>query len=110
MPFTILGRNAMLDGAGWPPGFISAHTADPGENGASEVSGGSPAYARKAITFAAADGGVKAASNQPVLDIPAGTTVAYLGLWSLATGGVFLGKAQVTAEGALKSSGALCGG
>jgi hypothetical protein len=78
--------------------YVSAHTADPGITGASEVSGGSPAYARKSISFSAASSGSKASSSSPVMDIPAATTVAYLGFWDASTSGNFLGGANVTDE------------
>lgn len=78
--------------------YVSLHTADPGDTGASEVSGGSPAYARKSLTLAAASAGETDASNQPVFDVPAATTVAYVGFWDAATAGNFLGSADVTDE------------
>ena len=91
-------RNLMLDQLGTLAVFASLHTASPGAGGANEVSGGSPAYARKAVTWSAAAGSAKATSNAPVFDVPAGTTVAFVGLWSLATGGVFYGYFDVTDE------------
>lgn len=78
MGYSILGKNAMLNALGALAVYASLHTADPGENGASEVSGGSPAYARKGITWNAAANGAMDDSTTPapVFDIPAGTTVA----------------------------------
>ena len=97
MPFATAADNQMLDAlAGGTPssiiGFASLHTAY-STSGASEVSGGSPAYARKAITWSAASSGSKAASSSPVFDVPAGTTVAFVGLWSAASAGTFAGMA-----------------
>ena len=77
---------------------VSLHTASPGDTGANEVSGGSPAYARKAITFNAASGGSLDSSNAPVFDVPAGTTVTHVGFWDASTAGNFLGYADVTDE------------
>lgn len=37
-------------------------------------------------------------SNVPVFDVPAATTVSYVGFWTLITGGVFLGAVNVTDE------------
>jgi hypothetical protein len=91
-------RNLMLDALGAVAVFASLHTASPGAGGSNEVTGGSPAYARKAITWSAASTSSKAASNTPVFDVPAGTTVAFCGLWSLATAGVFYGYFDVTDE------------
>lgn len=76
--------------------YMSLHTADPGESGTSEVSGGS--YARKSVTWGTPSGGSVSASNQPVFDVPASTTVSYVGLWSAASGGTFYGSANVDDE------------
>jgi hypothetical protein len=96
---TDLGKNAMLDSAAtWPPPYASAHTALPNSSGSNEVTGGSPPYARKALTWAAAATGSKAiAATLPVFDIPAGTTVAYIGFWSAIVGD-FYGYWDVTDE------------
>jgi len=38
------------------------------------------------------------ASNQPVFDVPGGTTVKYVGIWDAQSGGNFMGSADVTDE------------
>ncbi|MEO7397062.1 MAG: hypothetical protein ABIW84_00705 [Ilumatobacteraceae bacterium] len=91
-------RNLMLDQLGTVAVFASLHTGAPGTGGANEATGGSPAYARKAITWSAAAASSKAASNSPVFDVAAGTTVAYVGLWSASTAGTFYGYFDVTDE------------
>lgn len=91
-------KNLMLDALAAAAGYVSIHTADPGATGINEISGGSPAYARKAVTWNPAATGSVAASNQPVLDIPAAGTVAYGGLWSAESGGVFYGSGQLVEE------------
>lgn len=64
-----------------------------------EISGGSPAYARKAIAFAAAAGGmIDDSTNGAVFDIPAGAAVDYLGMWSAVTAGTLLAVDDVTTE------------
>jgi hypothetical protein len=68
--------------------YESLHTADPGTTGASEATGGSPAYARKAVSCTATAGVVSA--PQVAFDAPAGT-YTHFGLWSAATGGTFYG-------------------
>lgn len=91
----VTARNAMLDGAAavWPPDTVSLHTADPGNGttptASTEVTGGSPAYARKSVTWSAAASGSKAASNQPVFDVPGSTTITHLGYWR---GSTYLGS------------------
>lgn len=78
--------NTMLDAVTFD--LASLHTAY-SASGANEVTGGSPAYARKAITVAAAASRARAASTAPVFDVPA-TTVRFIGLWTNA-GTVFRG-------------------
>lgn len=79
--------HAMLDAITYD--LASLHTAY-SATGANEVTGGSPAYARKAITVAAASGRARAASSAPVFDVPAAATVRFIGLWTNA-GTVFRG-------------------
>lgn len=92
MPLSDNGRNAMLTGGlGNVVAYASLHNGDPGSTGASELAGGSPAYARKAITWGAAAAGVRSNTVQMDFDIPAGTTVYHVGLWSAVTAGTFYG-------------------
>lgn len=88
MTFSTAARNAML--GGFTGTHLSAHTAY-SSSGANEVTGGSPAYARKSVTYAAASGEARAASNTPTFDIPASTTVRFIGMWDAVTAGNFLG-------------------
>jgi len=88
--FADASKNVMLDQFGTTYGFVSLHTGDPSTTGANEATGGSPAYARKAITWSAASAGSKAASNSPVFDVPAGTYY-YMGFWTLSSGGTWAG-------------------
>lgn len=70
--------------------FGSLHTAY-STTGTNEVTGGSPAYARKGLTWSAASAGAKAlAATLPTWDVPA-TTVAWVGTWDTVTAGNFLG-------------------
>ena len=85
------GKNIMLDALGVQADFASLHTADPGTGGASELSGGSPAYARKALAWAAAATASMSSSGQLVFDVPA-STITHLGYWTAASGGTFLGS------------------
>jgi hypothetical protein len=72
---------------------ISLHSAFPGTGGTSELTGGSPAYARKAVTWGAAASGVLTTSVAPAaFDVPAGATVGFAGFWSAITAGTFLGS------------------
>lgn len=101
MPYAAAYKNGMLDasGATGPPSHVSLHTASPGSGGANEVTGGSPAYARKAATWAAAASGSKAlAATFPVFDVPASTTITHVGFWTASTSGTFLGYVAVNNE------------
>ncbi len=98
MPYAAAAKNYMLDQLGSVAVYASLHTANPGSTGTSEVTGGSPAYARKSLTWNAASTGSKTLSNTPTFDVPAGTTVAYVGLWSAASAGTYYGYIDVTDE------------
>lgn len=63
-----------------------------------EISGGTPAYARKEITWGAASGGSMSASNQPQFDIPAGATVGKVKFYNLMSGGTLYAEYDVTNE------------
>ena len=82
---TTSGKNQLLDATDVT--HASLHTAFPGDTQANEVTGGSPAYARKSVTFGAASGGSKATTGTAVFDVPAGTTVRWVGFSSAVTAG-----------------------
>lgn len=90
MPWSDNGRNALCDGVASVAGFLSLHSGDPSTTGANELTGGSPAYARKAVTWAAASGGQRSNSAAITFDVPA-TTVTHVGFWSAVTAGTFYG-------------------
>lgn len=77
-------------GAGVGATHGSLHTAY-SSTGANEVTGGAPAYARQAATWAAASGRSKAATFAAAFNVPAGTTVRWVGLYDAVTTGNFLG-------------------
>lgn len=75
--------HAMLDNQ-LPAGSasLSLHSGDPGNTGTNELSGGSPAYARKTVTLIAAASRAKTYSTGAVtFDVPIGATAAYVGVW-----------------------------
>jgi len=96
MPLSVAAKNTMLTALAGVSGFASLHTADPGSTGASEATGGSPAYARKAITWNAAASGALDNNANPVFDVAAGT-YTHFGLWSAVTGGTFQGGGSLSA-------------
>lgn len=108
MPFTNEGKHRMLNhvagnsATAGPITHAGLHTSTPSTATPNEVTGGSPAYARKALTFEAAAGtettGSLDVSNAPVFDVPAGTTVTHVGFWTASTGGTLIAYADVTDE------------
>jgi hypothetical protein len=87
--------NLMLDELGTNITYVALHS---GPGSADELSGGSPAYARKAISWNTAASGNLDSAVQPQFDVPGGSTVSHVGYWSAATGGTFYGTAPVTNE------------
>jgi hypothetical protein len=75
-------RNALADAYGVAAPHGAIFTADPGTSGTAtgEVTGGSPAYARKAMSWGAAS--ASAITGAPVFDVPASTTVTFFGVCS----------------------------
>lgn len=87
--------NAMLDAIVMDR--LSLHTAY-SATGANEVTGGTPAYARQTVTFGAASGRARTLSADATFDVPAGTTVQFIGRWTNA-GSVFRGMEAAAGAG-----------
>lgn len=96
--------NNMLDlfgsatSAGWTTPFVKLHTADPGSAGTTAASAETT---RKAVTFAAASAGSKAANGT----LPswtawaAGTeTITHMSFWTASSAGTFLGSIALSAS------------
>lgn len=91
-------KNALADAYKALFAFMAAYTVIGGANAAgTEPSGGSPAYARKAVTWGASSGGVTV-GTPVVLDIPSGAAIVGVGGHTLATGGTYVDKAAVTSQ------------
>jgi hypothetical protein len=63
-----------------------------------EISGGSPAYARQAVTWASAAGGAMDETASPEFDVPAAAVVDYVGYYTASTSGTLHAIDQVTQE------------
>src|SRR4051794_40077699 len=93
-------KNAMLDAAStiWPPATLSLHSSDPGNGlsptGGTELTGGTPPYARKSTAWGTASAGSKSATTLPTFDVPAGSSVSHLGYWR---GSTYLGCRPLSA-------------
>lgn len=93
-----LAGNAATDA---PITHTSLHTAFPA-TAANELTGGSPAYARRAVTWETVAGTESAGSldmsNAPAFDVPGGVTVSAVGFWTALSAGVLMADADVTDE------------
>jgi hypothetical protein len=70
--------------------FASLHSAY-SSTGINELTGGSPAYARKAAVWDPASVGAKATNGNIVFDVAGGSTIRFVGFWDAVTVGTFLG-------------------
>jgi hypothetical protein len=93
-------KDALATAYGTQAPYGACFTADPGTGGAAtnEVTGGSPAYARKALAWSAPNAS-SAIVGSGTFDIPAGTTVTYFGV----TVGSVAGTADVRDSAAVTS-------
>ena len=74
----------------------AVYTTAPGGTAGTEPTGGSPAYARKPLSWSAASNGVVTVS--PVFDIPSGSTIVGAGVHTALTAGTYLDGASVTSQ------------
>lgn len=87
-------HDAMLDHLGALVDEMSLHTADPGTDGANEVSGGT--YGRQRVSWSNATGRRLKSARPPTFDVPGATTVNHVGFWSAS--GTFYGSVAITPE------------
>ncbi len=91
MALSATGLNAGVNGVKAVASFVSLHSGDPGTTGANEISGGSPAYARKTAAWGSSTNGSAALSSAVQFDIPGSVTITHFGTWTSASGGTFIG-------------------
>jgi hypothetical protein len=84
--------------------WISLHTASPGTTGASEATGGSPAYARKETEWSAGGEDGVVTGTSVIIDVPAGT-YTHIGLWDAASGGNLIDTAALGSSVTMSSQG-----
>jgi hypothetical protein len=83
MPLDNAGKNTAADAIAGAYAYLALFNSSD-----TELSGGSPAYARKLVTFGASSNGVKSITGTPYqFDVPSGATVAKFGLFTAVTGG-----------------------
>lgn len=90
---TTYGKNTLATAYGAAATHGALFTSAPGATPGTEVSGGSPAYARKPLTWSAPSNGVITA--QAVFDVPACTVVG-TGTYTAATAGTYVDGNTVT--------------
>jgi hypothetical protein len=93
---TTTEKNALATKYGTDAAYGAIYTTAPGASAGTEPSGGSPAYARKALSWGAASGGVVTATA--TFDVPAGTTIVGVGVHTALTAGTYLDGASVTSQ------------
>src|SRR4051812_25238012 len=93
---TTAEKNNLATAYGGNAAFGAVYTTAPGASAGTEPSGGSPAYARKALVWGAPANGVVTATA--VFDIPAGTTIVGAGVHTAVTAGTYLDGTAVTSQ------------
>ena len=97
MPLTSAGLNTACDA--WKSAYtwLALYNGDPTSAG-SEIAGGSPAYARKQVTFGASANGDASISAAQTFDIPAGATVSHYAFMTASTAGTRGGSGAFAAS------------
>jgi hypothetical protein len=93
---TTTQKNTLATSYGTAATHAALYTTAPGGTAGTEVTGGAPAYARKAISWGAASNGVITATV--TFDVPTGTTVVGAGVHTAITAGTYLDGASVTSQ------------
>jgi hypothetical protein len=93
---TATQKNNLATAYGTNATYAALYTTAPGATAGTEVTGGSPAYARKSISWGAASNGVITATV--TFDVPSGTTVVGAGVHTAVTAGTYLDGASVTSQ------------
>jgi hypothetical protein len=89
-------KNIVADAYKGAAAYGALYTTAPGASAGTEVSGGSPAYARKALSWGASSNGVT--SVTVTFDVPSGTTVVGAGVHTAVTAGTYYDGASVTSQ------------
>ena len=76
--------------------YAAVYTTAPGGSAGTEPSGGSPAYARKLISWGSPTAGV--VSGTCTFDIPTGTSLVGAGVHTAVTAGTYLDGVAVTSQ------------
>lgn len=93
---TTVQKNTLATAYGAAATHAALYTTAPGGTAGTEPSGGSPAYARKAISWGSASGGVITATV--TFDVPTSTTIVGAGVHTAITAGTYLDGGSVTSQ------------
>lgn len=93
---TTTQKNALATAYGVSATYAALYTTVPGGSAGTEVTGGSPAYARKPITWGSPSAGV--ITGTVTFDVPTGTTVVGAGVHTALTAGTYLDGGAVTSQ------------
>lgn len=90
-------KNTLSDAYKGAAAYAALYTTAPGGSAGTEPSGGSPAYARKALTWGSSSNGVVSATAV-TFDVPTSTTIVGAGIHTAVTAGTYLDGAAVTSQ------------
>jgi hypothetical protein len=93
---TVTMRNALVDAYKAQATHAALYSTVPAGTAGTELSGGSPAYARKALSWGATS--ASSSSVTVTFDVGSGSTVAGAGVHTAITGGTYLDGAGVTSQ------------
>jgi hypothetical protein len=94
---TVTQRNTLATAYAAAITHIALATSAPGGSAGTEVTGGSPAYARKAANWGTASTSAITASPA-AFDVPTSTTVVGINMMTASTAGTYLDGASVTSQ------------
>lgn len=91
-------RSALANAYGTNAPYAALYSTAGGSSAGTELSGGSPAYARKAATWGGAGSGNTNTATIPAFDVPSGAAVAGAGFHSASTGGTYMDGGALTSQ------------
>lgn len=93
---TTTQRNTLVTAYTGAALYGALYTTAPGGSAGTEVTGGSPAYARKSLSWSAASAG--SSTVTVTFDVPASTTVVGAGVHTAVTAGTYLDGQSITSQ------------
>lgn len=93
---TTIARNNLANAYASAAQYAALYSTTPGAGSGTELSGGSPGYARKALTWSGANNGTVTATA--TFDVGSGATVNGVGVHTSATGGTYLDGGAVATQ------------